>query len=85
VIVNLVPDAHQLNFQIQTNGRVQSDTVAKTKGFRIMNQGHATFDVYKKISVNANGIDASQKAYSTSTARQLLVGIQSKIDNVAVK
>ena len=84
VIVNLVPDAHQLNFQIQTNGRVQSDTVAKTKGFRIMNQGHATFDVYKKISVNANGIDASQKAYSTSTARQLLVGIQSKIDNVPV-
>lgn len=84
VIVNLVPDAHQLNFQIQTNGRVQSDTVAKTKGFRIINQGHATFDVYKKISVNANGIDASQKAYSTSTARQLLVGIQSKIDNVPV-
>ena len=82
--VALIPDENRLNFQIQTNGHVQSKTVAKTKGFRIMSQGQANFLVYKEITVDANGIDASKEAYSTSNAKQLLVGIQSKIDNVPV-
>ena len=82
--VALIPDDNQLNFQMQTNGHVQSDTVARTKTFRIMNQGQANFQVYKQISVNANGIDASKKAYSTSNGKQLLVGIQSKVDNVPI-
>jgi len=79
-----IADDNQLNFQMQTNGHVQSDTVARTKTFRIMNQGQANFQVYKQISVNANGIDASKKAYSTSNGKQLLVGIQSKVDNVPI-
>ena len=82
--VALIPDENQLNFEVQTNGHVQSDTVAKTKSFRIMNQGQANFQVYKQISVSANGIDASKKAYSTSNGKQLLVGIQSKVDNVPI-
>ena len=82
--VALIPDENQLNFQIQTNGHVQSDTVAKTKTFRIMSQGQANFQVYKQISVNANGIDASKRAYSTSNGKQLLVGIQSKVDKVPI-
>ena len=82
--VVLIPDESQLNFQIQTNGHVQSDTVAKTNAFRIMSQGQANFRVYKQISVNANGIDASKKAYSTSNGRQLLVDVQSKVDNVPI-
>ncbi len=80
--VDLLPDDNQIKIQIQTNGHVQSNTVAKTRAFRIMNQGQANFHVVKEISVSANGIDASQKAYSTSSAKQLLVGIQSKMDNV---
>ena len=80
--VVLVPDDQQLNFQIQTRGHVQADTVARTKTFRIMNQGQANFQVYKQISVNSNGIDTSQKAYATSTSNHLLVGIQSKLDHV---
>ena len=82
--VALIPDEHQLNFEIQTNGHVQSDTVAKTKAFRIMSQGQANFQVYKKITVSANGIDASERAYSTSNGKQLLVGIQSKVDKVPI-
>jgi len=70
--------------QLPTIAHVQSDTVARTKTFRIMNQGQANFQVYKQISVNANGIDASKKAYSTSNGKQLLVGIQSKVDNVPI-
>ena len=80
--VALVPDNQQLSFQIQTSGHVQADTVARTNVFRIMNQGQANFEVYKQISVNSDGIDTSQKAYATSTSNQLLVGIQSKLDNV---
>ena len=82
VNVALVPDNQQLNFQLQTRGHVQADTVARTKSFNIMNQGQANFQVYKQISVNANGIDTSQKAYATSSSNQFLVGISSKLDNV---
>jgi hypothetical protein len=80
--VALVPDPAQLNFQIQTNGHVQSDTVARTKSFRILNQGYANFLVTKQISVNRNGFDTSHKPYSNSTAQQVLIDIQSKMDKV---
>ena len=80
--VALIPDDQQLNFQLQTRGHVQADTVARTRTFRIMNQGQANFQVYKQISVNRNGFDTSRPAYATSTSNQLLVGIQSKLDNV---
>lgn len=80
--VALVPDPNQLNFQIQTNGQVQADTVARTKAFRILNQGHASFLVTKQISVNRNGFDISHKPYSNSTAQQILIDVQSKLDNV---
>ena len=80
--VALIPDDQQLKFQIQTRGHVQADTVARTRSFRIMNQGQANFQVYKQISVNRNGIDSSQPAYATSTSNQMLVGIQSKLDNI---
>lgn len=80
--VALVPDPAQLNFQIQTNGQVQSDTVARTKSFRILNQGHANFLVTKQISIDRNGFDTSHKPYSNSTAQQVLIDIQSKMDNV---
>lgn len=82
--VALVPDQRQLNFQIQTRGHVQADTVARTKSVRIMNKGQAKFQVYKQISVSGSGIDTSQPAYATSTSNQMLVGIQSKLDNVPV-
>ena len=82
VNVALVPDDQRLSFQLQTRGHVQADTVARTKTFRIMNQGQAHFQVYKQITVDRNGIDTSQPAYATSTSNQMLVGIQSKLDNV---
>ena len=82
--VNLIPDPKRLNLQIQTDGQVHSDTVARTKGFRILNQGLAQFQVYKQITVDANGIDGSSRAYATSTANQLLVGVQSKLDHLPV-
>lgn len=82
--VALIQDDQRLNFEIQTNGHVRSDTVAKTKAFRIMNQGLANFQVLKQISVSTNGIDASRRAYATTTAKQFLVGVQSKIDNVPI-
>lgn len=82
--VALVPDDRQLNFQFQTRGHVQADTVARTKSFHIMSQGQANFQVYKQISVSDTGIDISQPAYATSASNQMLVGIKSKLDNVPV-
>lgn len=80
--VNLVPDPERLNFQIQTDGQVHSDTVARTKGFRILNQGLAQFQVTKQITVDDNGIDGSRKATADTSAHQLLVGVQSKLDHM---
>ena len=80
--VVLTPDNQQLNFELQTRGHVQADTVARTRSFRIMSQGQANFQVNKQILVNRNGFDTSQPAYATSTSNQMLVGIQSKLDKV---
>jgi len=68
--VALIPDENKLNFQIQTNGHVQSDTVAKTNAFSIKSRGQANFQVYKDITVSADGIDASERAYSTALRRK---------------
>ena len=80
--VALIPDDQRLKFQLQTTGHVRADTVARTKTFRIMNHGQANFKVYKQISVSRNGFDTSQPASATSTSNQMLVGVQSKLDNI---
>ena len=80
--VALIPDDQQLNFQLQTRGHVQADTVARTNTFRIMSHGQANFQVHKQISVNRNGFDTSRPAYASSTSKQMLVGIQSKLDKI---
>ncbi|MEL7497585.1 MAG: hypothetical protein AAFN77_08240 [Planctomycetota bacterium] len=80
--VHLVPDANRLNFQIETQGEVLSDTMLRTKSVRIFNHGLAWFNVTKPITVDRNGIDATQKAFSTSRSQQVLVDIKSNVDNV---
>lgn len=80
--VDLIPDPNRLNFEIKTQGQVMSDTMARTKSVRIFNQGFAWFVVTKPITVDRNGIDISQNAYSVGRAQQKLVDIQSNVDNI---
>lgn len=82
VDVHLVPDSERLNFNLQTQGQVLSDTMARVKSVRIFNQGMAWYDINKPITVDRNGIDASQKAFSSTKVRQVLVDIESNMDNV---
>lgn len=82
--VDLIPDPNQLNFHIQTQGEVFSDTMARVKSVRIFSQGLAWFHVTKPVMVSRDGIDASQEAYSVSRAQQFLVDIQSNADNMPV-
>ena len=84
VDVHLVPDPEKLNFNLQTQGQVLSDTMARVKSVRIFNQGMAWYNINKPIIVDRNGIDASQKAFSSTKVRQVLVDIQSNVDNVPV-
>lgn len=82
VDVHLVPDPERLNFNLQTQGQVLSDTMARVKSVRIFNQGMAWYNINKPITVDRNGIDASQKAFSSTKVQQVLVDIQSNMDNV---
>ena len=78
--VNLIPDDSQIQFNVETRGDVQSDTVAKTKVFRVTNLGKANFEVFQNVTINTEGIEAVGDPYARSKANQFLVGIESTLD-----
>jgi hypothetical protein len=82
--VNLVPNQTQAIVQIETNGVVQADTVARTKTFRVQNRGEANFQVIKQVNFGVDGIDATAPAYSQAMANQNVVGLQSTLDNIPI-
>lgn len=84
VKVNLLPDPNQAVLQLDTTGYVQSDTIARTKTFRVKNVGEANFQVSKQILFTRNGIDSTAKPYSASSGRQNVVGLSSTLDNVPI-
>ncbi len=79
--VNLIPDDSQIQLNVETRGDVQSDTVAKTKVFRVTNLGRANFEVFQNIMINEEGIEAVGDPYARSKANQLVVGVESGLDN----
>jgi hypothetical protein len=78
--VNLIPDDSQIQFNVETRGDVQSDTVAKTKVFRVTNLGKANFEVFQNVTINKEGIEAVGDPYARSKANQFLVGVESTLD-----
>lgn len=80
--VEFLPDPTKLSLRLETAGRVQSDTVARTKSFRVLNQGDARFRVFKQLAIGRDGIDSSERPFSLTSANQNVVGIESKLDNV---
>ncbi|MDA7859238.1 hypothetical protein N9A76_02075 [Mariniblastus sp.] len=79
--VNLIPDDTQIQLNVETRGDVQSDTVAKTKVFKLTNLGRANFEVFQNIMINEEGIEAVGDPYARAKANQLLVGVESGLDN----
>ena len=82
--VAFVPNPSKLQLQLETDGHVRSDTVARTKTFRILNQGEARFKVQKQLLIGRDGINSSQRPYSASNGNQHVVGVESKLDNVPI-
>ena len=82
--VSLDPDPLHLALRLETAGHVRSDTVARTKTFKILNQGEAQFAVHKRLLIGRDGINASEKPFSVSAANQHVVGVESKLDNVPI-
>lgn len=82
--VSLVPDANRWMLNLETDGHVQSDTVARTKSFRILNQGEARFQVLKRLAIGRDGIDSSHRPVSSSSANQFVVDVQSNFDNLPI-
>lgn len=78
--VNLIPDDSQIQFNVETRGDVQSDTVAKTKVFRVTNLGKANYEVFQNVTINKDGIEAVGDPYARSKANQFLVGVESTLD-----
>ena len=82
--VDLIPNSSKIQLQLATIGDVRSDTIAKTKSFRIQNFGKARFRVAQQITISPDGIDASAKPRAMSQGNQYVVGLESKMDNVPV-
>ena len=82
--VDLIPNSSKIQLQLATVGDVRSDTIAKTKSFRIQNFGKARFQVAQQLTISPEGIDASSKPQAMSKANQYVVGLESKMDNVPV-
>lgn len=80
--VALDPNPNQIALRLETDGYVQSDTIARTNNFRVANQGEATFQVSQRLLIGREGIDASGRPYSSSVGKQHVVGLESKLDNV---
>lgn len=78
--VNLIPDDSQIQFNVETRGDVQSDTVAKTKVFRVTNLGKANYEVFQNVTINKEGIEAVGDPHARSKANQFLVGVESTLD-----
>ena len=79
--VNLIPDESQIQLNLETRGDVQSDTVAKTKVFKLTNLGRANFEVFQNIMINEEGIEAVGDPFARAKAKQSLVGVESGLDN----
>ena len=80
--VDLVPNQNNIVLNLATVGQVQSDTIARTKTFRVQNQGQAEFQVIKPIVISPRGIDSSAKPYAHSTGNQSVVRLQSTLDDI---
>lgn len=78
--LNLIPNDSQIQLNLETRGNVQSDTVAKTKVFRVTNLGKANFEAFQEIVINEEGIEAVGDPYARSKANQLVVGVESAMD-----
>ena len=79
--IALEPDPSQLSLRLESIGHVQADTVARTNTFRVANKGNAEFQVFQNLKIGPEGINALEPPYSTSSANQNVVGLQSKLDN----
>ena len=82
--VNMIPNPNVAMVQLETSGFVQADTIARTRTFKIQNEGQASFEVFKRVAFGVDGIDASASPFSQALANQNVVRLQSTLDNVPV-
>ncbi len=82
--VDLIPNASKVQLQLATTGDVRSDTIAKTKSFRIQNLGKAQFQVVQQLTISPMGIEATSRPHALSRANQYVIGLESKMDDVPV-
>ena len=82
--VDLKPSTDRIRLELATSGDVRSDTIAKTRSFRIQNFGKAQFQVVQRLEINPMSIEASSRPTAMSKANQYVVGVESKLDNVPI-
>ena len=82
--VKLIPDHQHLHLQLGTQGGIASNSVARRTGFVIRNRGYISFQAFQQLLIGPDGIDASQKPVAYASARQQVVGMQSKYDGLPI-
>ena len=80
--IALEPNPSQLSLRLESSGHIDADTVARTNTFQVSNQGRAHFHVFQNLKIGPEGINALEAPYSTSSANQNVVGLESTLDNV---
>lgn len=78
--VNLIPDPERLHLQLQTDGHVDSDTVATRSGFAVRNTGLARFQAFKRLAIDRFGKVEGHQPTAQAQSSQRLVNIKSKLD-----
>jgi len=79
--IALIPNPNEIDLQLVTTGKVETQSVARKSGFQIHNQGEADFRVFKRLAFNRTGV-RSESPTVFANASQRLVGLRGKMDRV---
>ena len=81
--LRLVPDNSRIHMRLEAFGLVRSDTEAYRSGFTVQNVGDARFQVFKKLMIGRDGIEADGPQ-ATSNSNNKMVGMRSNLDGIPI-
>jgi hypothetical protein len=77
--IRLEPDAHRWHVNLETDGTVDSDTVADGGQVKVYSLGNTTFSARKSVVVDREGVEMGPSSADAQNSSQL-VGVRSNFD-----
>jgi hypothetical protein len=78
--VALIPDSQRIRLKLQANGRVHSTTTSTKGPVTLYNQGQGSFQAYKQLLVQPDGIYATRTLAAAESGTRL-IDLRSDLDN----